>query len=195
MSRITAKAAGPSKPRSRKPSRPTCFPQRSMPASARAKSTPSAKKCSRPCALASADTSRVRSPWTPRQSRRNRTVIRRHRTLRSSVMPDNQPIGTPPTARTVESAPRRQPKPADPCAMVIFGAGGDLTKRLVMPALYNLARTKVLPEKFALIGVDLAPGTAESWREHLYDMLKSFVGNAAAEFDVDRIDEAAWKRL
>ena len=48
--------------------------------------------------------------------------------------------------------------PADPCAMVIFGAGGDLTKRLVMPALYNLARTKVLPEKFALIGVDLARG-------------------------------------
>ena len=67
---------------------------------------------------------------------------------------------------------------AHPCAMVIFGAGGDLTKRLLVPALYNLSRTKVLPEKFALIGVDLAEGTAESWREHLYDMLKSFVGNA-----------------
>jgi glucose-6-phosphate 1-dehydrogenase len=36
---------------------------------------------------------------------------------------------------------------------------------------------------------------AESWHDHLYDMLKGFVGNAAAEFDVDRIDEAAWKRL
>ena len=79
--------------------------------------------------------------------------------------------------------------------MVIFGAGGDLTKRLVVPALYDLARTKVLPEKFALIGVDLAEGTAASWRDRLYDMLKSFVGNAAAEFDVDRIDEAAWQRL
>ena len=65
----------------------------------------------------------------------------------------------------------------------------------MVPALYNLSRTKVLPEKFALIGVDLAEGTAESWREHLHDMLKSFVGNAAAEFDVDRIDESAWKRL
>ena len=42
--------------------------------------------------------------------------------------------------------------------MVIFGAGGDLTKRLVVPALYNLSRTKVLPEKFALIGVDRAEG-------------------------------------
>jgi len=110
-------------------------------------------------------------------------------------MPGNQPIRIPQAAQSVESPPRRQAIPADPCAMVIFGAGGDLTKRLVVPALYNLSRTKVLPEKFVLIGVDLAEGTAESWRDHLYDMLKSFVGNAAAEFDVDRIDEAAWKRL
>ena len=74
-----------------------------------------------------------------------------------------------PTAQVVERRPRRQPSPADPCAMVIFGAGGDMTKRLVIPALYNLARTKVLPEKFALIGVDLAEETAESWRNHLHD--------------------------
>ena len=79
--------------------------------------------------------------------------------------------------------------------MVIFGATGDLTKRLVVPALYNLLRTKVLPEHFALIGVARAEGTAESWRDELHDMLTSFVGNAAAEFDVDHIDEDAWKRL
>ena len=110
------------------------------------------------------------------------------------MLGDN-PIRMPQTAQVIEAPPRRQPKPADPCAMVIFGAGGDLTKRLVMPALYNLSRTKVLPDKFALIGVDLGDGTAESWRDHLYDMLKSFVGNTAAEFDVDQIDDAAWKRL
>jgi glucose-6-phosphate 1-dehydrogenase len=79
--------------------------------------------------------------------------------------------------------------------MVIFGAGGDLTARLVMPALYNLSRTKVLPDNFAVIGVDLAQATTESWRDHLYDTLKSFVGDASAEFNIDRIDEAAWKRL
>ena len=54
--------------------------------------------------------------------------------------------------------PRRQAKPADPCAIVIFGASGDLTKRLIVPALYNLARTKMLPEKFSLIGVARAEG-------------------------------------
>jgi glucose-6-phosphate 1-dehydrogenase len=110
-------------------------------------------------------------------------------------MPDNQPIRIPPTAQVVESLPRRQATPADPCAMVIFGASGDLTKRLVVPALYNLSRTKVLPEKFALIGVARTEETVEGWRAHLYDMLKSFVGNAATDFDIDHIDEAAWKRL
>ena len=41
-----------------------------------------------------------------------------------------------------------------PCAMVIFGSSGDLTKRLLIPALYNLAKAGRLSDKFALIGVD-----------------------------------------
>jgi glucose-6-phosphate 1-dehydrogenase len=110
-------------------------------------------------------------------------------------MRNSQPIRAPSTAQLVESPPRLPARPADPCVMVIFGAGGDLTKRLVMPALYNLSRTHVLPEKFALIGVDLADGTAASWRDHLYEMLKSFVGNAAVESEVQQIDALAWKRL
>jgi len=110
-------------------------------------------------------------------------------------MSDNHPIRKPPTAPVVESPPRAKGKPADPCAMVVFGAGGDMTKRLLVPALYNLSRTQVLPETFALIGVDLAEATVESWREHLFDMLKSFVGNPAAALDIEQIDEAAWKRL
>jgi len=110
-------------------------------------------------------------------------------------MLDKVPTRMPKTAQLIECPARRQAKPADPCTMVIFGASGDLTKRLVVPALYNLARTKVLPEQFALIGLALSERTTESWRDHLYDMLKSFVGNAAAEFDVDHIDEAVWKQL
>ena len=129
----------------------------------------------------------------PERSRTRRSGLRRHSTPRSSAMPDNQSTGHL-RARMQSVAPRQVP-PADPCAMVVFGAGGDMAKRLLIPALYNLSRTKVLPAKFALIGVDLAEGTAESWRDHLYAMLKTFVGNASAEFDIDRIDEAAWKRL
>src|SRR6185503_9899850 len=110
-------------------------------------------------------------------------------------MLDKSRTQTPKTTQLVACPPRRQAKPADPCTMVIFGASGDLTKRLVVPALYNLLRTKVLPEHFALIGVALSERTTESWRNHLYDMLESFVGNAAAEFEIDHIDEAQWKLL
>ena len=37
--------------------------------------------------------------------------------------------------------------------MVIFGAAGDLTKRKLMPALYNLAKAQLLPKEFAVVGV------------------------------------------
>ena len=77
---------------------------------------------------------------------------------RVATMLDKSPTRMPKTAQVIASPPRRQAKPADPCAMVIFGASGDLTKRLVVPALYNLARTKVLPENFALIGVARSEG-------------------------------------
>ncbi len=110
-------------------------------------------------------------------------------------MADNHSIRMPEAAKAVQSTLPLSVRPADPCAMVIFGAGGDLTKRLLVPAIYNLSRTKLLPENFALIGIDLAEGDAEIWRGRLYDTLKSFVGNTAAELDVDRIDQAAWKRL
>ncbi len=79
--------------------------------------------------------------------------------------------------------------------MVIFGAGGDLTKRLLVPALYNLATTGLLPEHFELIGVDLADLDAGKWRDSLLEMMQSFVGKAASESRIDKIDEATWKRL
>jgi glucose-6-phosphate 1-dehydrogenase len=79
--------------------------------------------------------------------------------------------------------------------MVLFGATGDLCKRLVIPALYNLARTNRLPDPFVLIGVARAAGTSETWRRQLYEDLKGFVGDPAATFGADHIDEAAWARL
>ena len=84
---------------------------------------------------------------------------------------------------------------APPCAMVIFGAGGDLTKRLVVPALYNLAGAKRLPQGFRLIGVDLAAKTAEQWCQGLRDMMESFVARGGGEFEADHIDPAAWRWL
>jgi glucose-6-phosphate 1-dehydrogenase len=45
-----------------------------------------------------------------------------------------------------------QKKP-DPCSFIIFGVTGDLTHRLVIPALYNLAATNLLPDKFCVVGI------------------------------------------
>ncbi len=46
---------------------------------------------------------------------------------------------------------------APPCTLVIFGAGGDLTKRLLMPALYNLSGSHLLPDDFKILGLDRTP--------------------------------------
>ncbi len=81
---------------------------------------------------------------------------------------------------------------APPCAMVIFGAAGDLTKRLVVPALYDLVEAKRLPEGFQLVGVDLAAKSAEDWRQGLTEMMNEFVGKPDGEFQADRIDQTAW---
>jgi glucose-6-phosphate 1-dehydrogenase len=109
-------------------------------------------------------------------------------------MSDNGSSATPAGEQAIGSS-GREAVSVDPCAMVIFGAGGDLTKRLVAPALYDLSCTGALPDHFVLIGVDLAAGTAESWRDHLHEMLKEFVGDKNAELQVSHINEAAWKRL
>jgi glucose-6-phosphate 1-dehydrogenase len=61
---------------------------------------------------------------------------------------------------------------APPCAMVIFGAAGDLTKRLVVPALYNLVTAGRLPKGFQLVGVDLAAKTTDDWRKGLTEMMR-----------------------
>jgi len=46
-------------------------------------------------------------------------------------------------------------RPAGPCTVVIFGAAGDLTKRKLVPALYNLAKANLLPKDFAVVGVSV----------------------------------------
>ncbi|HEV8385807.1 MAG TPA: glucose-6-phosphate dehydrogenase [Candidatus Acidoferrales bacterium] len=51
-----------------------------------------------------------------------------------------------------ETNPLRCEMPADPCAIVIFGASGDLTKRKLIPALYDLAANACLAPRFAIVG-------------------------------------------
>src|SRR5579883_1810556 len=83
---------------------------------------------------------------------------------------------------------------APPCAMVIFGAAGDLTKRLVVPALYNLVNAGRLSAGFHLVGVDLAAKTTDEWRKGLTGTMMEFVGRDG-EFQIEYLDEAAWRWL
>jgi len=75
--------------------------------------------------------------------------------------------------------------PADPCVMAIFGATGDLTKRKLYPALYNLKRDKYLPENFAIFGFGKEPMTTEEFRKKLCSNMREFV---LGEIDEDSID-------
>jgi glucose-6-phosphate 1-dehydrogenase len=84
---------------------------------------------------------------------------------------------------------------APPCAMVVIGAAGDLTKRLIVPALYNLVNARQLTDGFRLIGLDLADKTTHDWQAGLTDMMNEFVVQGGAEFEADKIDHTAWRWL
>ena len=79
-------------------------------------------------------------------------------------------------------------EPPPPCAIVIFGANGDLTRRLIVPALYNLARTGLLPPRFALVGVDHNHKTAEDLQAALHDFL-------AQSLNGEVVDEKLWQPI
>jgi glucose-6-phosphate 1-dehydrogenase len=85
---------------------------------------------------------------------------------------------------TVKAATAR---PADPCCLVIFGASGDLTHRLLLPALYNLAAAGLLPDAFALIGVARSESSSEAFRD---DLAKSL-----PKFATRKVDEAIAKKV
>jgi glucose-6-phosphate 1-dehydrogenase len=63
---------------------------------------------------------------------------------------------------------------ADPCVMVSFGFSGDLTRRKLIPALYNLASQQLLSPDFALIGVGRNPMSNEDARKKLTEDFKQF---------------------
>ena len=84
-----------------------------------------------------------------------------------------------------ETQQQAAPRMGDPCIMVIFGATGDLTKRKLIPALYNLATEKLLPKDFALIGVARNDLPADQFREKMTADIH--------EFGTGKVDNEIWK--
>jgi len=73
----------------------------------------------------------------------------------------------------------------DPSVFVIFGAGGDLTWRKLVPALYNLFLDGWLPEKFEVLGLDMGGMSDDQFRDHLRQGVDEFSRQGKTE-------EASW---
>jgi len=72
--------------------------------------------------------------------------------------------------------------------IVIFGAGGDLTWRKLVPALYNLLLDHHLPERFAIVGVARTKLAEETFRHRIREGVDRFSRRGA-------VDEAVWSRF
>jgi glucose-6-phosphate 1-dehydrogenase len=68
--------------------------------------------------------------------------------------------------------------------MALFGAGGDLTKRKLVPAIYNLAKSKLLPEQFAIVGVSIEAFSTDQFRKQMTEDIK--------EFSEESVDMSLW---
>ena len=93
-------------------------------------------------------------------------------------------------AGVAKSLHGRLPSPA---TLTIFGAAGDLTKRLIVPALYHLVRGGKLPDGFAIIGVDHNDQTTEGWCQNLTEMMQAAARGSDRQGGT--IDEQAWSWL
>jgi glucose-6-phosphate 1-dehydrogenase len=74
-----------------------------------------------------------------------------------------------------------------PTSLVIFGATGDLAARKLLPAVYNLRRAGLLPEKFDVIGIGRRDEDDERFRRHVHDSID--------EFSRTGLDDDTWRTL
>ena len=84
---------------------------------------------------------------------------------------------------------------APPTTLVIFGAGGDLTRRLLMPSLYNLCLAGLLHDDFKVIAVDVLDNTDDHYRDTITTAMEGFVGKKGAESDLPGLDHTIWNWL
>ncbi len=83
--------------------------------------------------------------------------------------------------------------PAAPAAtMIIFGAGGDLTKRLLMPSLYNLQLSGLLADGFSVIAIDRNDGSDDAYRRNLTSAMEMFAAGKAGEPEGHRLNKDVW---
>ena len=77
--------------------------------------------------------------------------------------------------------------PVHPTSLVIFGATGDLAKRKLLPALYNLAHEGALPERFALVGNARSEMADDEFREMAIEAVREFSRRAPNEMVLTKL--------
>jgi glucose-6-phosphate 1-dehydrogenase len=92
---------------------------------------------------------------------------------------------TPTIAPNVDELVNPFAPPVGPAAIVIFGAAGDLTKRKLLPSLYNLRSSNLLRDEIAIVGVARAPMESAAFREKLAGEMKQFATGALERETVD----------
>jgi len=70
---------------------------------------------------------------------------------------------------------------ADPCTIVFFGAAGDLTKRMLMPAMWNLRLEDILPTKFGIVGFSRSPRSNDEFRTDMKAAVDQFSRSGPAK--------------
>ncbi|MBI3665829.1 MAG: glucose-6-phosphate dehydrogenase [Acidobacteria bacterium] len=91
------------------------------------------------------------------------------------------------TTEAIRGAAEKATHSGDPCVIVIFGAAGDLTKRKLIPALYNLAKGNLLPRNFAVVGLARNEMNTEQFRERMSQDIQ--------EFATDHFDHNLWEGM
>ena len=84
---------------------------------------------------------------------------------------------------------KRLPRIAGPCGLVIFGVTGDLSRKKLMPAIYDLANRGLLPPGFALIGFGRRNWTAQDFGQIVYDAVRAHARTPFRQEVWDRLAE------
>ncbi len=97
-------------------------------------------------------------------------------------------------ANEAPSAPLPVP-PAPVATLVIFGARGDLTKRLLMPSLYNLTQSNLLQDGFSIIGVDHNKSNDQDYRASMTEAMQTFATEKGADLSAEVPNAHGWPWL
>jgi glucose-6-phosphate 1-dehydrogenase len=99
---------------------------------------------------------------------------------RDSLRRDNPPRTNPPRTKPLRTNPlrdpqdRRLPRIAGPCGLVLFGVTGDLSRKKLMPAVYDLANRGLLPPGFALVGFARRDWADQDFAQIVHDSVERY---------------------